>query len=91
MAAPLSAELERQLAAHREQRNNVGAVSSGMQQKQFTASIDEDAAQRWRKRSGEHRCACGSMPLSPVLASIDVGRKRGGQLGISITVDLDFP
>lgn len=65
MAAPLSAELERQLAAHREQRNNVGAVSSGMQQKQFTASIDEDAAQRWRKRSsqGEAGVHCIEVPL----------------------------
>jgi hypothetical protein len=62
-APPLSAELERELAAHRENRG-VG-VSTGSKQKQFTASIDEDAAQRWRKRSsqGEAGVHCIEVPL----------------------------
>ena len=45
-AAPaLSAELERQLAMHRENRGGGNSVSAGAaKSKQFTASIDEDAA-----------------------------------------------
>ena len=65
-AAPgLSVELERQLAMHRDNRGG-GPVSIGAaKSKQFTASIDEDAAQRWRKRSsqGEPGVHCIEVPL----------------------------
>lgn len=60
---PLSDELERELAAHRGNRSS--SAAAGSTKKQFTASIDEDAAQRWRKRSslGEPGVHCIEVPL----------------------------